>query len=108
MLSLEAYRVTIGVFYVNLQHCVRTKKSKYENVKNTNMKNTNNSISSSFCLIKFQMVICTAALVVLLNLHYSKTMAGNLTREGVESNPELLPLKSQCKHPITKVTADII
>jgi len=33
------------------------------------------------------MVICTVALAVFLNLHYSKVMAGNLTREGIESNP---------------------
>ena len=94
MLSLEAYRVAIGVFYLRLKHRIHIRQCRERNSRkscSSSCRSCSNVLPRNFIpslwQIKIPFLICSATLVFFLNLHYSKVMAENLTQEGVESNP---------------------
>ena len=83
MLSIEAYSAAIGAFYSKM-NCPR-KIKVVAGFDSSNFKKLHKLICSTayfLCPIVFYVTF-------LLNLHYSLVKAGNLAREGVETNPGL-------------------
>ena len=79
MLSIEAYRASIGGFYNRLRYPRKVNTGQFD------YKYFRELYSWVFFTVCF--LCCIVFYVVFLNLHYSLVKAGNLTREGVESNP---------------------
>ena len=80
MLSVESYRAVIGVFYLRL--------GKHEHTKKRIAPQGSCLRKSKKLMCFLKLFLCSAIIIVYLNLHYSSVILRNLTSEGgVESNP---------------------
>ena len=83
MHSIECYRLTIGIFYLKLGHCIH----KIKKIISHNDGNCLQSFHSCVLNLTRLLTCITLFYILQLNLHYGIVITTKLIKDGVERNP---------------------